>query len=90
MIKQSWWLVLFALVCYMFYERQMSHRDAQFFILNNILAELKEKKRVVSSEHDELLLQVKSQEDPAWVELVLMRRLGLVPEGYIKVYTYLK
>lgn len=34
----------------------------------------------------ELLLQVQSQSDPAWVEMVLKRNLGMVREGQVKVY----
>lgn len=32
------------------------------------------------------MLEINSQSDPAWVELMLMKNLGLVPEGQIKVF----
>lgn len=35
---------------------------------------------------EDLTDQVESQNDPAWVEMTLMRVLGLVPEGQSKVY----
>lgn len=38
------------------------------------------------AEQQELILQIESQTDPAWVEMVLKRNLGLVPEGQVKVY----
>lgn len=41
---------------------------------------------LASAERDDLLLQIRSQNDPEWVELTLMRRVGLVPEGQVKVY----
>jgi hypothetical protein len=31
-------------------------------------------------------LQLASLNDPAWIELTLIRCLGLVPEGYTKIY----
>jgi len=34
----------------------------------------------------DLLLQIQSQSDPAWVEMVLKRNLGMVREGQVKVY----
>ena len=34
----------------------------------------------------DLKLQVASQSDPAWIELALIKGLGLVPEGYTKIY----
>ena len=33
-----------------------------------------------------LLLQVGSQSDPEWVQLVLKRKLGLIPAGQEKIY----
>jgi len=36
-------------------------------------------------QHRELLEEIASQEDPAWIERVLIRRLGVVPEGQTKV-----
>jgi hypothetical protein len=35
---------------------------------------------------EKLLLTINSQSDPAWIELVLFRELGLVPEGAAKVW----
>ncbi len=37
-------------------------------------------------QRDELLLEVASMEDPAWMELVLMRDLKVVPDGWLKIY----
>ena len=54
--------------------------------LEQRLSEIIEQKRVVVMERDDLLLQIQSQKDPQWIELVLRRRLGLIPEGQTKVY----
>lgn len=37
-------------------------------------------------EMEDLALQIRSQQDPAWVEMVLLRELGVVPEGWLKVH----
>ena len=43
-------------------------------------------KEIVMQERDELQLQVDSQDDPAWIEMLLKQKLGVVPEGQTKVY----
>ncbi len=60
-----------------------------------VIGELKEHLDLLTREkesaqrtQEDLILQMNSQSDPAWVELVLKRRLGLVPEGQLKVYFY--
>lgn len=37
-------------------------------------------------EHEDLVLQIHSQSDPAWIQLTLMKGLGLVPDGQMKVF----
>lgn len=54
--------------------------------LQQRLALVLQEKKTAALEHDDLLLQIRAQNDPEWVELVLMRRLGVVPEGQVKVY----
>ena len=50
------------------------------------LHSLEKEKAIAMAEQQELILQIESQADPAWVEMVLKRNLGLVPEGQVKVY----
>lgn len=85
-IVKSWWVILFMLLCYMFYEQGMRKRDFDYTRLYSQLEELKEQKKRALAVQDDLLLQINSQSDPDWVELTLMKGLGLVPEGYIKAY----
>lgn len=35
---------------------------------------------------EDLQLRIASQNDPAWIEMVLIRELGVVPEGFLKVH----
>ncbi len=37
-------------------------------------------------EHEDLVLQIQSQSDPAWIQLTLMKGLGLVPDGQMKIF----
>ena len=86
LFTDSWWVWLFALIAYATYdyatERQERHRThlvAQVATKRTELAELAET-------HDYLECRIASQSDPAWMELVLMESLGVVPEGQQKVH----
>lgn len=50
------------------------------------LEQLSKSKDLASLLQEDLLLQLNSREDEAFIELTLMRRLGLVPEGQRKVH----
>jgi hypothetical protein len=89
-VFNSWWVILFMLFCYMLYEHGMRARNKDFAKLNEHLSELKALKEKSLKTQEEYLLQINSQSDPAWVELTLMKGLGLVPEGQTKVYFFKK
>jgi hypothetical protein len=84
-IFYSWWVVLFILGCYMSYEHSLEKRDRDFAILHQQYMELLRKKNVLKTQQEALHRQINSQSDPAWVELILMKGLGLTPEGQTKV-----
>lgn len=83
---QTWWIVLFALACYFAYEHGMRNREMEYAHLKNRYLELGQERQQLLSIQEDLLLQINSQSDPAWVELILIKGLGLVPEGQTKVY----
>lgn len=70
----------------MLYENGMRKRNSDYARLELHLQELEQKKMTAVKLHDKLVMEINSQSDPAWVELTLMRGLGLVPEGSTKVY----
>jgi hypothetical protein len=49
-------------------------------------ARLEQKKIELLADREELCAQIQSQSDPAWVEMILMRELGVVPEGWLKIH----
>lgn len=84
-ILYSWWVILFSICCYFAYERGLVKRDRDFDKLHAQYLELqKENKRSLALK-EKLLLQINSQSDVEWVELTLMKGLGLVPDGQTKV-----
>ena len=48
--------------------------------------DLLKKKKLALEKQKGLLRQINSQNDPAWIELMLMKEMGLVPEGQTKVF----
>jgi hypothetical protein len=86
LIFKSWWVILFSLICYTFYERELQKRDLKFIFLKNTFNDLQKQKLYSLAYQENLLLQINSQSDPEWVELTLMKGLGLVPEGSVKAY----
>lgn len=85
---RSWWVYVFILLCYMLYEQGLRSRNHDFNKLSAQLETLQKEKKELLAKQEELLLQINSQSDPAWVELTLMKGLGLSPEGASKYYFY--
>ena len=82
---RSWWVILFILGCYYSYEQGLQKKDRDFGKLQIQYTDLQKKKKMLLAQQEDLNRQINSQSDPAWVELALMKGLGLAPEGQIKV-----
>ena len=63
----------------------MTHRNRDFEKLQGQLHALQNEERDATLIHQALLKQINSQGDPEWLEMVLMKGLGVAPEGQIKV-----
>lgn len=83
---RSWWVIAFVLGCAILFERGMAKREVSYKQMEEILASLQTEKEEVLQERKMLKLQINSQSDPAWIELTLMKGLGLCPEGQTKVF----
>ncbi len=84
--KPSIWIACVFMCVGFFYLRSYAAQNATHKVLLCKLSQLETEKTAALEEHGDLLLQVNSQNDPAWIEMVLMKELGLVPEGHVKVY----
>jgi hypothetical protein len=75
------------LVCLSFiYFHGMHKKDLVYKELVSRKAFLEEQRSLAYLEQSELELLIKSYSDPASLEMVLMKGLGMVPKGQIKVY----
>ena len=85
-ILKSWWTILFFLVCYFAYD-QAIHRKSQIEkALYTKLRSIEKEKGEALLHQEDLKLHISSQNDEGFIELTLMKRLGLVPEGQRKVH----
>jgi hypothetical protein len=64
----------------------MQKKMGECSVLKDKLRYLELEKQLVVQEHEDLILQINSQSDPAWIQMTLMKGMGLVPEGQQKVY----
>jgi hypothetical protein len=85
-ILRSWWVILFALLCYGAFEAASARQNREIYRLQRLLAECRQRQRYLLLQKRDLQQTLKSTDDPAWVERVLMRELGVAPQDYRKVY----
>jgi len=83
-VLRSWWVILFINLCYIGYEQGQYKRKNLYAILNNQMQTLEEEKEKALALRKRLMMQKNNQHDPAWIELTLMKEMGMVPEGYQK------
>jgi hypothetical protein len=79
-------IALFAFFTFAVYEQATYPLDRKIKKLEEKKEHLQEEIVVKQLEQDSLKLQIASWSDPGWLELVLMKNLGVVPEGYTKIY----
>jgi hypothetical protein len=84
-VLKSWWVILFFMICCFAYDQGSFHQRKQVLTLTSKLEKLEKQKEILDLQTKELRLQVASQNDPEYIEMVLMRRLGLILEGQKKV-----
>lgn len=87
-VMRSWWVIAFVIACTIIYEQGLKKRDFLYQQLTEQWMSLQKEKQGALYHQQNLQLQINSQSDLAWVELTLMKGLGLVPEGQKKVYFY--
>ena len=84
--KGGWLVVVFCLAAVFIYVRSMKEKKMALSEYAFRLEEMQKERLLACAERDELHLRIASQTDPAWIEMVLMRDLGVVPQGWMKVH----
>jgi len=83
---RCWWTVLLILFCYGFYLNAMHKKKNLYGELKRKADQLEKELYAAALQREDLLMQIQSQSDPAWIELLIKKHLGMVPYGQTKVY----
>lgn len=84
--SSSWWVVAFCAITAVTHFHFIKEKKSALSLLNSRLEEMEMERLQSLERHEDLQLRIASQNDPAWIEMVLMRDLGVVPEGFLKVH----
>lgn len=84
-LLRSWWVLAFILLCSLAFKPILKHLDDQQQVLLSSLNDLHTQKNFLVEQKNTLKLQIQSQKDPLWIEMLLKNELGLVSEGQKKV-----
>ncbi len=84
--RHYFWVILLSIGCFALYEQAVAQKNREKLLLEEQLSSLHVKKKQLLENQKQLQTQVENQNNPEWIELVLMRELGVVPEGQTKVY----
>jgi len=82
----SWvWVLTVMATCFVTYAHASKKKTETYKVLVKRLHDLEIAKDLAALEKNRLELEIHSQSDPLWIQLSLMKGLGLVPQGAIKV-----
>ncbi len=82
----SGWVFSVALGCFALYGEAMYRKSGVYADLKDKVRRVEALKSLLLEEQQELKAELDSRSDDAWMEMVLKKRLGVVPEGQTKVY----
>ena len=81
-----WWVIAVLGILYLLYFQSVREKRGVIAQLDGRIEQLDEAKQSCLEKRDELLLKIGSFDDPAYVEMTLMKQVGVVPEGQTKVF----
>lgn len=85
---KSWWVYLFALGCTLIFEQTLRLHQEEIQKLTSQLLKLHEEKEKLIGEQEELKMHLISQNDPQYIEKVLIEDLGVIPRNAKKIVFY--
>ena len=85
-ILKSWWTILFFFLSLFAYEQASARKDMELAKLKRKMQKIELAIKQASIKQEDLQRELASVDDDSSIELVLMQKLGLVPEGQTKIY----
>lgn len=87
-VIHSWWVIAFIIGCTIIYEQGVKNQNLLYLQLTQQHFSLQKEKQETLLHQKKMQLQINSQGDMSWVELALIKELGLVPDGQQKIYFF--
>ncbi|MDE3055113.1 MAG: hypothetical protein KGI80_00230 [Verrucomicrobiota bacterium] len=84
--KHWGWLFFLLIPLFFTYACAMRTKKSQ---VQRLVLQIQEKERerdLALQKREDLQLQIASKNDPSWIEMLLIRELGVVPEGWLKIH----
>jgi len=79
--------VILCIACsYLAFNIVINKKETDIKTLENKITNLHNKKISLENQREDYVLRINSHSDPSWIELILKKELGVVPEGHIKVH----
>lgn len=85
-VVKSWWVVLFFLLSFIIYDQSVKIKNRELLSLKCKYDSVETRKKDLLRAKEDLLVRVESSKDPEWVEQLLIKELGVVPAGYMKIF----
>lgn len=85
-IVKSWWVGVFFIFCFILYDQSIKAANRQVLDLQCRYTDISTKQKQLLQENQDLSARLTSCQDPSWIEQLLIKELGVVPKGYMKVY----
>ena len=83
--KNSWWVVILCVFGFSCFWTVHLHQKRELRKLNKVISKLEIQQKEELKKNEEFVLKIKSLSDPAFIEMILMQNLGLVPKDQVKV-----
>jgi len=83
---RCWWTILLIVFGYGIYLHGMHKKKELLSELKGKVHVLEKQLIAAKEQREDLVLQIGSQSDPAWIEMLIKKNLGMVPAGQTKVY----
>ena len=84
--RKWWWVLTICLGSGAFHLSATHFKSESIAKLHASISQLSYDKSKALSLQEELRSRIDSQNDPEWIKMMLMRGLGLAPEGSVKVH----
>ena len=83
-LLNSWWTIAILLACLFLWEQNKTQTNETVLNLTHDLETIQARIQKEKNLQEDLKLQIASQQDRDWIEQVLIKRIGVVPEGWVR------